>query len=58
MTWKTEYDAIAVVSGQYYEEWLEMDNVLYKVVKTRYIEKYDNTVLKLQDYLNSNGGGA
>lgn len=51
MTWKVDYDAIAVVGGYYEEDWLEMDTILYKVVKRRYIQKYDNTVLKLQDYL-------
>lgn len=47
---RIHYDAIAIVEGEFKDDMIEMDNVLYQVVKSRYLKTSNTTVVKLQDY--------
>lgn len=47
---RIHYDAVAVIEGKYEDDMVEMDNIIYQVVKTRYVLQYDNTIMLLQDY--------
>lgn len=45
---RIEYDMFVVVEGHYAEDVIEIDDVLYLVMRQRYNEGHDRTYLKLR----------